>query len=100
VAPQKQNRDYYEREDVDTTIPKGPKQMDWENQRRRDSTSSPIQQQYSLGYIDQLIASKNREELEEVLYIGYLSSLRIFFSPPRLSETRYLAHPHVHLMFA
>jgi hypothetical protein len=68
VAPQKQNRDYYEREDVDTTIPKGPKQMDWENQRRRDSTSSPIQQQYSLGYIDQLIALKNRVELEGTLY--------------------------------
>ena len=41
AAPKKQN----EREDVDTT----PKQMDWKNQRRRDSTSSAIQQRYSLS---------------------------------------------------
>ena len=46
AALKKQDGD--EREDVVGTSPK--QMMDWENQRRRDSTSSPhIQQQYSFS---------------------------------------------------
>ena len=127
-APQKQ----HEREDVDTTTTTTTtatsKQMDLENQRRRDSTSSPTRRQYpfSIGSshhhhhmlaeeatppitdehqpllrtltrlvddeserlqaenevekdLDQLIALKNREELEEVYGIPFIVNFFFFF---------------------
>ena len=137
VAPQKQN----EREDVDTS----PKRMDLENQRPRDFTSSPTQQQYPLSIgsnrmdteeapppipdehqpllrtltrlddgterlqaeneverdLDQLIALKNREELEEVYGIPVIVTFLLFsFSSYIYLNSVYLAHPRVHLMFA
>ena len=125
AAPKKQNED--EREDAYSTI---PNQINWENQRRRDSTSSPRvqQEQYSLSIgsnhmlteealpppisdehqpllrtmtrlyesdegqakndvesdLDQLIALKNREELEEVYGIPVIVTFFLFFSPPTL----------------
>ena len=135
AAPKKQNED--DREDGITA-----KQMDWENQRRRDATSPPrLQQQYSHRMLktppppisdehqpllrastttlddesverlqaenelerdlDQLIALKNREELEEVYGIPFIVTFFLSLLHPHLSETcPILAHPCVHHMFA
>ena len=142
ATPKKQNED--EREDAYSTT---SKQRDWENQRRRDSTSSPHiqQQQYSLSIgsnhmlteeqappavsdeyqpllrtltslhdqserlqaedeverdLEQLIALKNRAELEEVYGIPVIVTFFFLVFSTRIYLNFVIAHPRIHLMFA